>query len=79
MFGLTEKLVDDRALVVGFLAGNLWDGDTGRRLKVKELLLLRTEEDPLLLGIILCLLLGDSLVLGVWLLVSWLLFIGLWI
>ena len=79
MLGLIEKLVDDRALVVGFLAGNVWDGDTGRRLKVKELLLLRTEEDSLLLGIILCKLLGDSLVLGVWLLVSWLLFIGLWI
>ena len=54
MLGISENLITNHGLEVGSLALERWAGDTGLWFKVKELRLLRVEEDLLLLGIILC-------------------------
>ena len=51
---MSVSLVANHGLEVGSLAPERWAGDTGLWFKVKELRLLRVEEDLLLLGIILC-------------------------
>ena len=69
MLGLTEKLVDDRALVVGNLAENGRDGQDGLSFNVKELPLVRIHEGLKLGCCLLFLLLGSLGLLG-WLLES---------
>ena len=60
MLEFIEKLVADYALVVCRLTGNVWDGGNGLSFKVKELFLLRIEEE-LMFELQFFLLLLDSL------------------